>query len=230
MEASSMRALRPIVAVHLRDRTYASIRQAIVAGELGAGDPVRDRVLAEALGVSRTPVREALHRLEHTGLVEPRGRSGWMVTAFTEQDVRELFELRRALEPLGLDRLKETPDHPAIAKIASFFDDFDHPVDRDRYEEYFAHDRGFHKLIVECADNLRLGHFYGVIEDHIDRGRHFLSTAAAGRVDANLDEHRAVARAVADGDFDRARAELLHHLDLGEELMIEQMRRQAAGR
>ncbi|MGW5365801.1 GntR family transcriptional regulator [Actinopolymorpha pittospori] len=223
-----MSALQPIEAVQLGDRTFDLLRQAIINGELAPGEPLRDRALGTLLGVSRTPVREALHRLEHAGLVESRGRSGWVVAAFTEQDVRELFQLRRALEPLGLEQLEQEPEADAVAEIGAFFEGYGETVPTERYAEYFAHDHAFHKRIVQCGRNVRLEQLYAVIESHIDRGRHFLSLGAVGRVDANLEEHRAVARAVAERDFARARRELLHHLEMGEQLMIDQIRKQQA--
>ena len=101
--------LERIEAVHLGSRTFESISSAIVFGELAAGETLSDRTL----GVSRTPVREALRRLEDADLVESRGRAGWVVSSFTESDVHELFQLRRSLEPLGIDALQRTPTHGA---------------------------------------------------------------------------------------------------------------------
>lgn len=219
-----MNALRPIESVALGDRTYASLREAIISGDLVPGEALRDRQLADALDVSRTPVREALHRLESAGLVVPRGRSGWEVSPFTETDVHELFQLRTLLEPVGIDRLAKEPDHPAIAEIGSFFEAYAHPIERAAYPAYFVHDHAFHKLIVSCSGNHRLQHFYSVLEGHIDRGRHFLTTAAVGRADETLDEHLAVSRAISERDFAGARAALVRHLQTGEELMIEQLR------
>ena len=219
--------LRPVESVALGDQTLDSIRRAIISGELAAGEPLRDRQLAEALGVSRTPVREALHRLEAAGLVRPRGRAGWEVAAFTEQDVRELFQVRRLIEPQGLDVLAKDPDSPAVARLGSFFDAFSHPVQTSDFPDYMRRDNDFHLLIVESIGNSRLQRFYAVLEKQIDRGRHFL-TPAEGRADENLDEHLAITNAVADRDFERARAELLRHLNTGEELMIEHLRRRAA--
>lgn len=220
-----MNSLQQIESVQLGDRVYESVRQAIIRGELTPGEHLQDRRLAETLGVSRTPVRDALHRLRSAGLVESRGRSGWAVTDFTERDVRELFELRRLLEPVGIDKLGADPTAAAVAEIGGFFDRYNHPIPRDAYLEYFAHDNAFHKLLVGCSDNLRLQGFYEVMESHIDRGRHFLSTSAAGRVDATLDEHLAICRAVAAHDFAAARAALIRHLRAGEELMVDYLRR-----
>ena len=223
-----LHGLRPLESIALGDRTLESIRRAIIRGELAAGEPLRDRQLAEALGVSRTPVREALHKLEAAGLVQARGRAGWEVTPFTEQDVRELFQVRRMIEPLGLDELAKTADDAAVARLGSFFDGYSHPIDPSAYPAYMRRDNDFHLCIVDLTRNSRLQRFYAVLEKQIDRGRHFL-TPAADRADQTLDEHLAVTRAVADRDFGRARAALLQHLDTGEELMIDQLRLRAAG-
>lgn len=219
-----MSSLWPIESIPLADRTLQAIRSAIISGQLSAHAPLKDRQLAEQLGVSRTPVREALHRLEEAGLVEARGRSGWVVSPFTEQDVRELFQLRVLLEPVGLTELEQNRDAETVAKVTSYFRGYDHPIPAARYPEYFAHDDEFHHVIVSCSANRRIHHVYEVLESHINRGRFFLYGAAAGRVDETLDEHRAIVSAVAEGDFARARKELVHHLRTGEELMIRQLR------
>ena len=224
-----MTSLWPIESVPLADRTLQAIRAAIVSGELPAEAPLKDRQLAEQLGVSRTPVREALHRLEAAGLVEPRGRSGWVVSPFTEQDVRELFQLRMLLEPVGISELEESADEAMLAKVTSFFHDYAHPIPSSRYPEYFEHDDDFHHTIVSCSRNRRLQTFYEVLESHINRGRHFLYGATAGRVDETLDEHRSIVDALAERDFDRARKELVRHLRTGEELMIKQLQLRAEG-
>lgn len=224
-----MSALGKIESVHLGDRTIEALRAAIVTGELAAGEPLRDRHLAEVLGVSRTPVREALHRLEAAGLVEPRGRSGWVVSSLTEQDVRELFQLRELLEPVGLEELEKEPDDAKIAAISSFFTEYEHPIEASRYQGYFAHDDEFHQTIVDCSSNGRIRSFYGVMSAHINRGRFFLYGATAGRVEETLDEHREIVEAVVERDFARARAALLSHLRTGEELMIHQLRARPDG-
>jgi DNA-binding GntR family transcriptional regulator len=217
-------ALQPIENVYLGSRTLESLTAAIVAGEMRPGVPYSDRSLGELLGVSRTPVREALHRLEAAGLVESHGRSGWAVTAFTERDVRELFQLRRALEPLGIDHLAAVGDGKAERELARYFDSFAEPIPSSRYGAYFKRDAAFHKRIVEASGNQRLIRMYGVLETHIDRGRHFLSLGAAGRVDATLHEHTAITEAIAARDFEAARRALVRHLEMGEQLMIDRMR------
>lgn len=220
-----MTKLQPIANVQLGDLAFESIRSAIVRTELLPGEPLKDRELAEALQLSRTPVREALHRLEAERLVETRGRGGWVVASFREQDVRELFQLRRLLEPAGITGIEKNPDPAVISRIAHTFDDFEHPISPAQFADYFSRDHGFHTFIVGCSGNQRLKEFYSVISNHIVRGRHYLSMGAGERVDETLDEHLGVARAITDGDFGLARRILVAHLETGEERMMEQLRR-----
>src|SRR5665811_521759 len=100
-----MNSLIPITHLGLSGSVRDAIESAIVHGELAPGSQLVDRHLASMLNVSRTPVREALRQLEPSGLVRRQVRGGvssWVVVEFREQDIRELFELRRLLEPCGL--------------------------------------------------------------------------------------------------------------------------------
>lgn len=221
-------ALSPIENRQLADRVHDAIQRAIVNGQLPPGEVLRDRALAERLGVSRTPVKEALVRLESSGLVITRGRS-WYVSPFEVEDLQELSELRHLLEPVGLQRLADEPDEAAIDELSSFFEGFSQPIPEERYEEYFARDHAFHKRIVECSRNRRIQSFYGIVEQQIDRGRHFLSTSKGGRVEATLREHLAICDAIAARDFELAAEALHHHLDMGQQLMSEFIQQRSEG-
>lgn len=213
--------LAAVKPMQLSDRVCAEIEDGIVSGRLQPGEVLLDRQLSEALGVSRTPVREALHRLQASGLVQPRDKGGWAVVSFEERDIRELFELRRVLEPLGLEHLLKRPDEAAVAELASFFDDFPDVIPHELYPDYFERDHAFHKRIVECSGNSRVISVYEMVEKQIHRGRHFLSTGYRGRVEANFAEHRDISQAIERRDGERARELLLHHLRMGEELMAQ---------
>ncbi|WP_158228389.1 GntR family transcriptional regulator [Pseudonocardia sp. MH-G8] len=226
-------SMKPQRVVNLTDRVFEALEDAIVRCELQPGEVVTDRTLSLRLDVSRTPVREALQRLAASGLVVPRDRGpGWEVAGFDERDLAELFELRKALEPMGLRQLlADNSDARTIHALARFFDDFDEPMEVDRYADYFQRDNEFHKKIVSCTGNSRVIGFYGIVERQIDRGRHFLSTGYQGRIEENLTEHRRITRAIGARDVEEAVAALLHHLQRGEELMVEHIKAErAAGR
>ena len=214
-----MSGLQPINAVRMNDQVYEAIEAAIVRCELGPGALLGDRQLAEALGVSRTPVRDALHRLESSGLVVRRGRAGWAVSGFALQDVHELFELRRMIEPFGLESLSETWEEATVGELSRFFDDFPEQMPEDLMRPYLHTDRRFHKRIVECSGNGRIVRFYEVVEKQIDRVRHYVSYNYEGRVGDSLAEHREICAAIAARDLSAATGTLVRHLRNVEELI-----------
>jgi DNA-binding GntR family transcriptional regulator len=214
-----MAQLRRIEVVRINEQVYEAIEAAIVRCELGPGAVLGDRQLAELLGVSRTPVRDALHRLEPSGLVERRGRMGWMVSTFALQDVRELFELRRIFEPLGLARLSETWDEAVVRELSHAFERFPERLTEGLFPDYLNDDRRFHNKIVECSRNGRIIRFYGTVEKQIDRIRHYLSYNYEGRVEASLKEHREICAAIAACDLSAATEALDNHLRNVQELI-----------
>jgi DNA-binding GntR family transcriptional regulator len=214
-----MTQLRRIEVVRINEQVYEAVEAAIVRCDLEPGVVLGDRQLAEMLGVSRTPVRDALHRLESSGLVERRGRMGWMVSTFALQDVRELFELRRVFEPLGLEHLSETWDESVVRELSHSFERFPERLTEGLFPDYLNDDRRFHKNIVECSRNGRIIRFYGTVEKQIDRIRHYLSYNYEGRVEASLKEHREICAAIAARDLSAATEALDNHLRNVEELI-----------
>lgn len=224
-----MDGLGPIKATNISHSAYDAIEGAIVRCELAPGALLSDRQLSEALGISRTPVREALQSLESSGLVKRRGRVGWMVAEFNQRDARELFELRRLLEPSGLERLSLTWEETTTQELASFFDDFPGQLPPDLYAEYLERDHEFHKRIVEWSDNTRIVHFYSVVEKQINRIRHYLAPGYEGRMGSVLEEHRWICEAIAARDLTAASSALLHHLQEGERAMTSFIGEQSTG-
>ena len=214
-------ARAPVRSVGLTERVYEEVEAAIVACRLAPGQQLTDRGIAEELGVSRTPVREALNRLQSSGLVESRGRQGWVVTTIDMDDVRELFELRRLLEPVGIDHLAANPDPSVLAGFRAAFAHFPDDLDTDEYLDYFPADHAFHMQIVECTKNRRVLNTYQAVEKEILRGRHLLSTDYWGRSQANVKKHREIAEAIAAEDFSAARRDLVEHLFEAEAVMLE---------
>lgn len=224
----SMEMLRPIETASMAERAYRALEAAIVRCDLGPGALLSDRRLSGQLGISRTPIREALQSLESAGLVSRRGRVGWMVAEFDHEDTRELFELRRVMEPLGLDRLAETWDTGVVRVLSTFFDDFSEPLTLDRYEDYLARDHEFHKRIVALTRNHRLIRFYGIVEKQIDRIRHYLAPGYKGRMEEVFAEHRRICDAIANHDLEEALRALMDHLWAGDRAMANFLRKEEA--
>ncbi|GAA3730451.1 DNA-binding GntR family transcriptional regulator [Spinactinospora alkalitolerans] len=214
-----MRAHGPLKNLRMSETAYEAIEGAIVRCELPPGTPLVDRQLSEALGVSRTPIRDAMQSLEAAGLVV-RVRGRYSVAGFDLDDVRELYQVRRLLEPLGLEHLAETWDEEVVDELAGFFDAAPAPGPPGPYEEYLARDHAFHKRIVALAGNSRLTRFYAVNEKQINRIRHYLAPGYEGRMTEVVDEHKDVCGAIGRKDLAAARAALIGHLEAGEATMI----------
>lgn len=143
---------------HASDHAYQLIRAQILSGERAGGDWLREGDLADSIGVSRTPVREALRRLTAEGLVRYERNRGVQVAVWTTEDLDEIFSLRSVLEPWAcrlaatsasveleeLDRLAHDMDAAARGSVA----------DVDRITEL---NNRFHRLILEGSNNRRLG-------------------------------------------------------------------------
>ena len=207
--------------VRINQHVYEAIESAIVHGELPPNTDISDRRLADMLDVSRTPVRDALIHLEAAGLVVRKGGLRWAVADFNERDVRERFEVRRLLEPLGLERLATTWNDATVRALTTMFDDFPTTLPPEQYTEYLAIDNRFHNLIVECSGNSQVIAFYGMLEKHINRVRYFLAPHYEGRIHAVAREHQRICAALAAHDLAAARQALLDHLTQGEEKMVE---------
>lgn len=143
----------------LGDQVYAIIWDQIISHRLRPGDKISDLRLSEELGVSRTPIREALHRLAQEGIVRTQSRHGFFVISFSSQDVGEVYDIRTALEMLTVRQ--------ALPKLADQeLDEAQRALDTSRQEivdgvegaeeRWLTIDRAFHGLLAERAGNRRL--------------------------------------------------------------------------
>jgi DNA-binding GntR family transcriptional regulator len=190
---------------------YRELENAIVECTLSPGTALSDRELAQKFGVSRTPVRDTLHLLESSGLVERGQRTGWTVTQIRLQDVHELYELRALLEPAGLGRIVEWEDGE-LSRVASMFDGFSVPMGQGQLESYLARDDEFHQLIIKATGNSQLTRAYYVVDRQLARCKRFVSYQDDSRREDSLEEHRRVCEALGKRDEKAARAALLDHI------------------
>jgi len=142
------------------ETAYAKIRRAIITGELRSGDKLQEAKLAERIGVSRTPVREALTRLSTEGLVVlERYRRGY-VAHFSSKDVEEIFRLRAILEAHAASRAATRISDADIARLEALETEMEEVFDRlgwhAHLERFDALNSEFHMLIARAADSQRL--------------------------------------------------------------------------
>ncbi|MFF6991545.1 FCD domain-containing protein [Streptomyces sp. NPDC010273] len=202
---SSMTKIEPLGAV--RERVLANLRQEIIAGRLGPGDRLVERELAERFGVSRVPVREAIRALVAEGFVHFETPRRAVVRPLTPNDVRELFELREALEvyAAGLAASRATPEE--LAGVAELLDRAAAATEAGDAEVITDINSRLHDSIVTMAGNTLLT---AALEPVAGRLRWM--TRRNEEWPQLLVEHRELYEAIASGDPDRARAHALAHV------------------
>ncbi|OKJ29399.1 GntR family transcriptional regulator [Streptomyces sp. CB01580] len=149
----TLRTLRPVRRTLLRETAYEAIRDAIVRGEIPPGTPVRDADLAERLGLSRAPVREALSRLSGEGLVESKPQSYTRVTRLVPRDVRDAAAVVRAMHELAARTAVSRLTDADLAAMREANDAFRDAARRGDVAEALRADDRLHDVLVIACDN-----------------------------------------------------------------------------
>jgi DNA-binding GntR family transcriptional regulator len=202
--------------VSLREQVLVYLRQGIVSGQIEPGEIYSTAALAEQLGVSNSPVREAMLTLVHQGLTETVRNRGFRIVALSREDRDEIYQLRRMLEVpavVAIARGGTAKDHEA--RLRELADGIVRSEAAKDVNEYLELDRAFHLELVGLGDNPRLT---ALVEELRDQTRRYATRALAerGGLAKAAKEHLALLDAVVAGDAERA-AELMHrHLDNAE--------------
>jgi GntR family transcriptional regulator, rspAB operon transcriptional repressor len=194
-----------------RDQAYAALRAAIVGAQLEPGRRLSENQLADLIGVSRTPVRDALARLRDERLVAIVPQLGTFVTFIDEEAVADAHFVREALE-VGAVRI--AADHATSDDLAALHDNLgaqEHAVAADDAETFARLDDDLHRLLCDLSGREAAWRLSERTRGQLDRVR-LLSLPEAGYRDQMLAEHRAVVAAVAAHDAPLAERELRHHL------------------
>lgn len=140
----------------LRDVVFNTLRQAILRGELKPGERLMEVQLANKLGVSRTPIREALRKLELEGLVNMVPRKGAEVADITEKSLRDVLEVRKALEELSVQLACEKITEEEIEELKRVAERFKDTLDDQDVTKIAEADVAFHDVIYTATDNQKL--------------------------------------------------------------------------
>lgn len=142
----------------VREKTYDALKSRILSGGLAQGERLTEEHLAEALGVSRTPVREALHKLEQDGLIEPLGSRGFCIPKDSREEIEDLFELRAVLEGYTLKMICERITDEQIARLVGILEKANRALRRERLDEVFQWNTQFHDALHDMVADKRRFH------------------------------------------------------------------------
>lgn len=196
-------------------RAYARIKADIHSGALPPGERLKEELLAERIGVSRTPVREALRRLGTEGLVDFEPNQGAVVAAWSLRDIEEIFDLRAVLESHGMRLSATRIADSAIDELESLADGMERAVaggrGADAVERISRLNDRFHKIILEAAGNRRLVRLLASIVEMPVVLRTF-ALYSDGQLRRSFDHHREMIAALRARDPDWAAAVMASHV------------------
>lgn len=190
---------------------YKEIRRRILDGDLAPAAPLSEYQLAELLQVSRTPVREALKRLEHEGLVRSIPNRGALVAELSVQDIMEIYQIREQLESLAAQIAAETMLVADVEKLEDELRRATVLAAKGHVEDTFESDVHLHKRIIEATRNGRLVSILATLDDQVRQIR-VMSPRTPGRLEATLREHREIVGMIKERDASGAEAAMRHHL------------------
>ncbi|WP_162890733.1 GntR family transcriptional regulator [Suicoccus acidiformans] len=192
----------------LKEKAYKVLRQQIVNQELPPGTPLIETDIAEQLGMSRTPVREAIRRLAQDGLVVNMSSRTTIVSQINQHDVEEIFTVRIALETLALE---ESFTKITQEEINSLRRQYDLLEDNFTYSEAYKIDLNFHALWVENSGNQRLANILDMLNGQTERYRRY-SHKVEERSQASINEHLAILDQIEAQNLTAAKEALASHL------------------
>ena len=196
----------------LRDVVFKTLRQAILKGNLSPGERLVEIRLAKDLGVSRTPIREAIRMLELEGLVIMIPRRGAEVAGITGKSLRDVLEVRKALEELAIELACERMDEEDISELNLAMDDFKKAVEKMDLIEIAKSDEHFHDVIFKATDNDKLMLLVGNLREQMYRYRIEYIKDADKRA-LLVTEHEGILKALKERNVAMAKEQIRQHID-----------------
>ena len=189
----------------LRGRVYDRIRDDILNGVYKEHDELKEATLGERLGVSRTPVREALRQLELEGLVEIIPNKGARVTGITKKDIEDIYQIRYLLEGLSARWATDHVTEEQLEKMEETLYLTEFHAKKGNFTQVYDLDSQFHELMYEASGSKMLNHILSDFHMYVTRIRK-TSLASNNRSKNSTEEHRAILDAIKERDAEKAEA------------------------
>lgn len=213
----------------LADSVYMQLREWISSGTLEAGNRLREVEIAKHFGVSTTPVREALQRLQYDGLVESHPHRGASVASVEWAETHSLLVVRELLEVYAVRRAAQTYKTHDFEEVHSILDQQATACTQGDIPEFVRLDRDFHMSIIRMAGNEPLARITDQVHTQLQQARARIAGNRKGSLEASLSQHRAVLEAIERGDVEGAESATHVHVQFSINSILELMDRPDTG-
>jgi len=206
----------------LREEVYESLKKSILHGKLKGGQRLIEETLADQIGISRTPVREAFHKLERDDLVTRLPKGGFAVREFTKEDVEEIFGIRSALESYAsyLASLHITLEK--ISQLEKKVKELEDALEKRDDEKFIQLNTEFHDLIYKSCKSKKLIEMINNFRDYFYRYRSALIHTEKG-MNYSIEDHRRMLEAMKKKNPRLVERLVRNHLARGKELVIREI-------
>ena len=205
----------------LREMVYEELKMQILKGSIIPGTRMMEVELAEEMGVSRTPIREAIRKLEKEGLVTIEPRRGAYASMISTEDMVEILEVRQDLEGLAAYFAADRMTGEQMAELKEVSNNYNEAVKRGKMEDMIKYDTRFHHIIVESCRNKILVQMIEQLQELVLRFR-YIYYDNFRRAENMPEEHEAIVAAISEGNADKARAAADIHIDRLKELVVKE--------
>lgn len=210
--------MRLKIAKSITQRSYELIRAQILRGELNASQRLTEAYFAKLFGISKSPIREALNRLEADGLIVIRPRRGAFVRDFSLRDTEEIYEMREILETCAVRNLELGPK--LLLQLRAAVDAAEAHLNQNDQEKYVRADADFHRILAQANPNSRLRKALESMHDQMLILRH-KTFALTGR--NSVRQHRQILEALEQGDREAAAQFMAEHIRAVRRRLLEEI-------
>lgn len=217
---------RPIRKTTLAEQAYEYIKEMIITGKLAPGEELPEEKLAAELGISRTPLREALKRLAVDALIDIRKTRSAIVSGFTHEDVQQIMELRKLLETYNIQQLSAADQRRLAFELKRNLEKQLLAITEEDFGCFMDMDAQFHLLLTEKSANKRLGELIQTLNTGGSRAFLLLSDTIQSSAKEAYEEHVAIVEAFRNEDTDMAGQQMEIHLANIEKRMLKTIKRE----
>lgn len=204
----------------LKDRAYRTLKQMLLDGVYLPGTFLSERQLVDALGMSKTPIRTALERLEHDGFVSISPQQGIVVRELSLKEIVDHYDIRSALESFVVSRLAGNLTTEQVARLRAMLDAQAAQVEAANSKRYIELDGEFHLALCHALDNREILRVMRHQRDKLHRVISHILESDPSRMRVSYQEHVALLEALLSGDGDLAAARMREHLNSGKRFLL----------
>jgi len=201
-----------------------SIKKAIIRGKFKPGEKISEGELAESMGTSRTPLREAFRKLENEGFIEIIPRKGAVVTEIYPEEASDLYQIKSVLEGLAAKLAMSRITEKEIDKLEKINEDLKSLIDKNDIEMFYKTHQRFHEVFVKSSGNDRLIQMVRNLNDHFKRYG-IVSLTLPGQFESATRQHAEIVEAFRQGDEKQVEAKVRKNVMTGGRVLVDHLSR-----